>query len=112
MKKISAEEMDSMKKEGVDTSKNWIKVGMSTCGIAAGADVVYATLLDEAKKRNIEVAIKKCGCAGKCFAEPLVEVNVEGVPRVFYGKVTPEVAVTILERHVRNKKLVKDHIFF
>jgi len=111
MAKITKEELDQKMAANSGVGKNWIKVGMSTCGIAAGADEVFATLVDEAKKRNIEVTIKQCGCAGKCFAEPLVEVNVEGAPRVTYGRVNKEIAISILEKHVRNKKLVNDYIF-
>ncbi|MEI7905002.1 MAG: (2Fe-2S) ferredoxin domain-containing protein [Candidatus Firestonebacteria bacterium] len=111
MSKKTVEELEIIRDRNSGEGKNWIKVGMSTCGIAAGADEVYKTLVEEAKKRNIEVTVKKCGCAGKCYAEPLVEVNVEGAPRVTYGKVTKEVALSILEKHVRNKKLVNDYIF-
>ena len=84
---------------------------MSTCGIAAGADEVFATLVEEAKKRNLRIEIKKCGCVGMCFAEPLVEVAVDGLPPVIYGKVNKEIAVKILEKHVAGKILVNEYIF-
>jgi (2Fe-2S) ferredoxin len=38
-------------------------------------------------------------------------VNVQGVPRVTYGKVTREVAAEIAEKHLAAKTLVNDHIF-
>jgi (2Fe-2S) ferredoxin len=41
----------------------------------------------------------------------LVEVNVDGVPHVFYGKVTKDVAHKIIEEHVCQKKLVENHIY-
>lgn len=90
---------------------NWIKVGMSTCGIAAGADEVFTILTEEAKKRKIEVEVKRCGCQGMCSVEPLVEVHVAGLPDVVYGKVDKVCAVKILEEHVIAKKLVNDHIY-
>lgn len=111
MKKLTKEDILNADPSKKDLGKSWIKVGLSTCGVAAGADAVYAVLKEEAKKRNIEIDIRKCGCKGACSAEPLVEVNVEGLPRVLYGRVTKEVAITILERHVRNKKLLNDYIF-
>jgi NADP-reducing hydrogenase subunit HndB len=90
--------------------KNWIKVGYSTCGVAAGAKDVLDVLSGDVKARNMDVVVKKCGCLGLCSAEPLVEVNIEGMPRVFYGKVTTEIAHRIMDEHVCQKKLVENHI--
>jgi len=91
--------------------RDWIKVGMSTCGVAAGAEEVYKTLVEESQKRNIQIDIKKCGCLGMCYAEPLVEVSVEGLPCVIYGRVDKETAIKILEKHVCAKLLVNDSIY-
>ena len=91
--------------------KNWIRVGYSTCGVAAGAKEVFDVLSEEVKARNMDLLVKKCGCVGLCSAEPLVEVNIEGVPRVFYGKVNKEVAHRIMDEHVCQKKLVENHIY-
>jgi len=91
--------------------RDWIKVGYGTCGIAAGADVVFASLIEELQKRNLDIPVFKCGCAGMCYAEPLVEVNVEGVPRVFYGMVTREIVHRIVEEHVSRHRLLDDHIY-
>ncbi len=109
---IMKQDLDRIKEEsGKNVSKNWIRVGYSTCGVAAGADVVYQVLSEDAKARGLAVEVKKCGCVGMCSAEPLVEVNVEGAPHVFYGKVTREVAHKIMDEHVCQKKLVENHIF-
>lgn len=91
--------------------KNWIRVGYSTCGIAAGADTVLAVLRDEVQKRGLDVDVRQCGCIGMCYAEPLVEVNVEGVPRVFYGKVDKDTAIKIVDKHVSGKMLLNDRIY-
>ncbi len=111
MKKITREDLDKAASGLKKETGNYIRVGMSTCGIAAGADEVFAVLIEEAKKRNLQIEIKKCGCVGMCFAEPLVEVAVEGLPPVIYGKVNREIAVKILEKHVAGKILVNEHIF-
>jgi (2Fe-2S) ferredoxin len=111
MSKITRESLDNISKQPKTEEKNWIKVGMSSCGIAAGADEVFKVLTEEAKKRNIRVSVKKCGCAGMCSVEPLVEVNVEGMPQVTYGRVNSEVAIQILEEHIHNHRLVNDHIY-
>lgn len=104
-------ELNKIRNDVKRKNRNWIKVGYSTCGIAAGADEVYAVMERELKKRGLEVELKKVGCIGMCYAEPLVEVNVEGVPRVFYGKVDSERAAKIIEKHVAGKILLNDHIY-
>lgn len=111
--------MAKLDKNGLDAFKagikpeggSWIKVGLSTCGVAAGADVVFATLVEEAKKRNVDIEIKRCGCQGMCYAEPMVEVKTEGMPPVLYGKVNKEIAAKIMEKHVCSNTLVKDSIY-
>ena len=94
------------------TEENWIRVGMSTCGLGAGAQEVYDFFSTELVKRKEKIQVKRVGCLGMCYAEPLVEVNIKGMPRVLYGNVDLEIAKEILARHIRDKKLVHDHIFY
>jgi (2Fe-2S) ferredoxin len=109
---MTKEELNKLKDAALQSRpKNWIRVGYSTCGIAAGADEVFRILEEEAKSRNLDVLVQKCGCAGLCSAEPLVEVNVDGAPHVFYGKVNKETAHKIMDEHVCQKKLVDNHIY-
>jgi NADP-reducing hydrogenase subunit HndB len=111
MKKITREDLEKISSSPRKEANNYIRVGMSTCGIAAGADEVFNILVEESRKRNLPIEIKKCGCVGMCFAEPLVEVAVEGLPPVIYGKVNKDIAVKILEKHVAGKILVNEYIF-
>lgn len=111
MKKLNLEDLKKVKQQRTASEKNWIKVGSSSCGIAAGAQEVYDVLCEEARKHNADVEIKKCGCVGICSAEPLVEVQVKNLPRVFYGKVDRETAIKIIEKHVCGKMLVNDRIY-
>lgn len=109
---ITRDELNTLKAAvWAKSPKNWIRVGYSTCGVAAGAREVFEVLVEEIKARNMDIAVKKCGCVGMCSAEPLVEVNIEGVPRVFYGKVNKDVAHRIMDEHVCQKKLVENHIY-
>lgn len=48
---------------------NEIRVGLSSCGLAAGAQQVVAQL-----KERVDVPVLGVGCIGHCYAEPLVEV--------------------------------------
>ena len=111
MNKLTPADLDKMSQVPSDKPKDWIKVGMRSCGIAAGSQEVFNFFVEEVKKRNLQIEIKKCGCAGACYAEPLVEVSVEGLPSVIYGAVNKDVATKILEKHVISKRLVNDSIF-
>lgn len=111
MVRLTPVDLENINKKAQEKNNDCIKVGMSTCGIAAGADEVFNVFVEEIKKRELNLEVKKCGCLGMCFVEPLVEVKISGLPRVVYGKVNKEVALKILESHVINKSLVNDHIF-
>jgi (2Fe-2S) ferredoxin len=111
MTKLTKEKLDTLMKTSKNKKSQWIKVGMSTCGIAAGADKAFKVLKEEIEKRGLDVSVEQCGCAGMCFAEPLVEVAIKGMPQVTYGKVNEETAYSIIDKHVCGKRLLNDHIF-
>jgi NADP-reducing hydrogenase subunit HndB len=112
MAKLTRETLAAL--AGTKTVRNagpYIKVGMSSCGIAAGARVVFDFLKQEVAKRYPAIVVGQCGCNGLCFAEPLVEVCVDGVPPVVYGRVTPDIAQRIVEEHLGEGRLINDHIY-
>lgn len=109
--KKNIKDLNCIKQEVQSYHGDWIKVGMSTCGIAAGAEQVYQMLMEERDKRNLDIKIQKCGCAGMCYAEPLVEVKIQGAPHVVYGKVDVAAAVKIIDKHAVGKLLLNDHVF-
>jgi NADP-reducing hydrogenase subunit HndB len=108
--KFNEESLEAIRSRPAER-KNYISVGLSACGIAAGADEIYDLLVEEVKKRNLPIEVDKCGCIGMCYAEPLVEVKVEGLPAVTYGKVNRDTALKILEKHVAGKMLLNDSIY-
>src|SRR6056297_588098 len=63
-----------------------IKVGMASCGIAAGASEVKKFLQQNIDDENIEII--EVGCIGHCYAEPLVEVETEKTS-IFFDQVEP-----------------------
>ncbi|AER66979.1 Respiratory-chain NADH dehydrogenase domain 51 kDa subunit [Thermovirga lienii DSM 17291] len=89
-------------------TKTVIKVGMASCGIAAGARPVYEYLLDKLGDRK-DVEIKQVGCIGLCFREPLVEVIKDGT-RVMYGEVDIDSLEKIIETHILNGTPVEEKI--
>jgi len=106
---------ETLKKRNLEPCRlaacSYVKVGMSSCGIAAGAQKIFDLLKEEVAKAHPGVAVQQCGCNGLCSAEPLVEVCVEGVPPVLYGRVTPDIAHRIVEEHLGEKRLLNDHIY-
>lgn len=74
-----------------------VRVGMSTCGIAKGADKTCATLRDLAAARGLEIDVGITGCIGLCYEEPTVTVTLPGGTVVLYGRVFPAAAEAFLE---------------
>ena len=86
-----------------------VKVGMSTCGLAAGADQVFAALNAEVKRRALDWRVSRTGCAGMCSMEPLVEVTLPGQREVMFGEVTPGLASWIVADCVADGVPPADH---
>jgi NADP-reducing hydrogenase subunit HndB len=87
-------------------------VGMGTSGIAAGAKQTLSAFLAELEQHDLSnVSLRQTGSLGLDHAEPTVEVRMEGMPTVIYGRVTPEVAEKIVRKHILGRTLVNDHIY-
>jgi len=107
MARIEKEDLEAISQLKKKDNKNWIKVGMSTCGLAAGSQVVFDALLAGVQERGLDVEVRKTGCIGLCSAEPLVEINVDGAPRTMYGNINADSAEVLLDSHVMLKRVVK-----
>jgi NADH-quinone oxidoreductase subunit F len=75
-----------------------VRVGMSTCGLAAGAEAVVTAIAAHLQRRQLAVSVQRTGCLGACHREPLVEVEIEGATTL-YGPVTPERVAPLLDPH-------------
>ena len=78
-----------------------INVGMSTCGLAAGANDVYEEVMEQLDRMGLGAKVVKVGCIGSCYAEPLIELIGRGRAGVIYGKVAPDEVQGILESYLR-----------
>jgi len=67
-----------------------ISVGGGTCGLANGAAEVFENIRDEVQKQGLDFVVRQTGCVGFCQMEPIVDVLVPGLPRVFYHHVSSE----------------------
>ncbi len=72
-----------------------VKVGLGSCGIAAGALDVFNHLDKDITDRNI-FKLHQTSCIGLCFAEPIVEVH-SSEGRTVYGNVDIKLADRIVE---------------
>jgi len=82
---------------------SWVvKVGLASCGIAAGGQRVYDALKDSLITHGIKsnVELRRTGCMGMCYSEVLVEVFPPMGRRVFYRNVTAEHVQRIVEEHI------------
>lgn len=87
-----------------------VRVGMATCGIAAGAREVVAALTEEIGRRHLNnAAVTQMGCIGICQYEPIVEVTLPGQDKVTYVKMTAEKAARVVEEHLCGGKPVAEY---
>ena len=77
-----------------------VAVGMSSCGIAAGARVVFDALSKDVAERGLPVTVVTTGCIGACHAEPLVEVRQPDGRTFLYGNIDETKAHSIVESHL------------
>lgn len=87
-----------------------IAVGMATCGLATGAQEVYDELHAALAENGYDIILAKTGCIGYCQKEPIVDVLMPGMPRMFYKEMTAkkarEVVPLILSRDFKKEYLL------
>ncbi|MFY9139796.1 MAG: NADH-quinone oxidoreductase subunit NuoF [Thermacetogeniaceae bacterium] len=87
-----------------------IRIGLGSCGIAAGALKVKEVVEAEIQKRGLSIELKDTGCIGMCHAEPLLDL-IDDQGRVFtYGYVTPEAVVKIFDEHITGQSPVEQYL--
>jgi len=95
--------------EGNKKVGNWVvKVGLASCGIAAGGRKVWDALQTGLHNRGLNIELKQTGCMGMCYKEVLVEVSSPEGGQVFYGRVQPEQVERIVTEHLINGKPVTE----
>lgn len=83
-----------------------IRIGLGSCGIAAGAEKVRDAIMVELASLGGGATIKAVGCGGLCHHEPLVEVVGNG-HRALYGHLVPADARRLVRRHVSPVGIVR-----
>jgi NADH:ubiquinone oxidoreductase subunit F (NADH-binding) len=111
MDRLNREQLEELRKKLKTVNPGFIKVGLSTCGVAAGAENIYKAFKKHKKEKNLKINVRKCGCAGMCYAEPLVEVSLDGKTSVTYQQVTPELVEKIIDQHIVGGKALEGHTY-
>lgn len=109
IKKKRAEAINRIISKGYLSSKR-VYVGMATCEIAAGSKEVMQVFQEAVKNGLTDVYLSQKGCAGRCNLEPTVEVVEEGKIPVKYGKIDPERAKEIIEKHIKKGQIIQEWV--
>ncbi len=109
VKKKRAEAINRIISKGYLSTKR-VYVGMATCEIAAGSKDVMEVFKNAINNGLTDIYLSQKGCAGRCNLEPTVEIVEEGKIPVKYGKVTPDMALRIVEDHLKKGLVIKEWI--
>lgn len=77
-----------------------VRVGLASCGIAAGAMDVYRTLEEHLAASPKPVKLMQTACIGMCFEEPIVEFSGSPLGDMHIGKADPESIIKILDDYI------------
>lgn len=110
MNPLTVQDLEALAVRPAAEASEWIRVQLDTGGIAAGAERVFAAFNDALGRSRPGIALRRAGSVGYSFADPVVELQSEGMPRVHYGHVTPALVPAILERHIGSRRLLDDHV--
>jgi len=73
-----------------------VRIGLSSCGIAAGGLPVWEAIGEEIGQQGLDWALRQTGCIGMCHSEPLLDVIHPDGSINTYGNVTPAKAREIV----------------
>ncbi len=109
MSRLSLKEIKAFT-ERPPSSGSWIRVGMDTGGIAAGARKVYEALLEARDEARLPLKVEKVGSLGYAFADPVVVFKCESKPPVVFGAMDAASARELVEKHCRAGTLLEDRV--
>ena len=97
---MNTNELNTLRKKlqsEVYPSTPMIMIGMGTCGIGNGADLVFNAIHNYLNNNKLKIELKQTGCFGFCAEEPLVMVYQPKKPVLVYCKVDEKDAVQIAD---------------
>jgi len=85
-----------------------VTVGLSSCGIAAGAADVFSAFQREFEEKGVDARLRRTGCVGMCYREPIVDIVTRGGAKYTYGGITADQVGRVVEEHVVGGKPVDE----
>jgi len=84
-----------------------VKVGLSTCGIAAGGKKTFEKFKELKTSGNLAFKLEQTGCIGLCYHEPMVDFIADDGQIYTYGAVTEDQVEKLVEEHIVNNRIVQ-----
>jgi NADH-quinone oxidoreductase subunit F len=104
---------EDRRKAWMATAVPKIHIGMATCGIASGALDTKLAFEQALAECGIAALIHTVGCAGHCYAEPVVVIDhpQSGFPPIFYHQVTPGKAKMLVKLFLEGGDPRLEHVY-
>lgn len=87
-----------------------IRIGLGSCGIAAGAKKVKQAVEQEIAAAGLDLTVQQTGCIGMCYNEPLLDIIDDNGKTYTYGHVTEQIVKTIFAEHLKNGRPVEKYL--
>jgi (2Fe-2S) ferredoxin len=78
-------------------SRPVIFIGTASCGVVSGALATRDAIGLYLQSHNVDADIVEVGCIGLCSAEPVVDVQLPGKPRISFANVKPAQVDTLFQ---------------
>jgi len=89
-----------------------IKVGLASCGIAAGGLDVFEKVENFLKDNEVHAELINTGCVGMCYAEVLMEIDDPEFGNTMYGYLSANDIDDVLKAHFIEKKPLSEKIVY
>lgn len=93
---MSEKQLKVLRRE--DVSVPVIFIGTGTCGLGAGAGKTKLAAQEYLTRQGIDATIIDVGCIGLCSSEPILDVQLPGMKRISFEKVTADKVESILDK--------------
>ncbi|HWA27507.1 MAG TPA: NADH-ubiquinone oxidoreductase-F iron-sulfur binding region domain-containing protein [Lacunisphaera sp.] len=108
MSPLTCADLQALSTRALAEPADWIRVQLDTGGVAAGAEKVFGELT-RLCPAGPGIVLRRVGSTGYSFADPVIEVQAAGMPRVHYGRFSPELVSRLLNEHFQAHRLLDDH---
>jgi NADH:ubiquinone oxidoreductase subunit F (NADH-binding) len=78
-------------------TKPIIYIGTASCGIVAGAKKTITAINEYLIDKQIIAEIIEVGCLGLCAEEPIVDIQLPGMTRISFKKITPDLVADVFD---------------